>query len=64
MQVARVMERDGTSETAARERIAAQLPIEAKVGQADYVIDTSGTFEQTDASIDRVLVALRAPLEP
>ena len=60
MQVARVMARDGTSEAAARERLAAQLPIAEKVRQADYVIDTSGTFEQTDAETARVLAALRA----
>ena len=59
MQLARVMARDGISEAAARQRIAAQLPIDEKVRQADYVIDTSGTFEQSDAETARVLVALR-----
>ena len=59
MQVTRVMARDGTSEASVRERIAAQLPIGDKVRQADYVIDTSGTFEETDASVDRVLEAMR-----
>jgi dephospho-CoA kinase len=59
MQVERVMARDGTSEASVRERIAAQLPIDDKVRQADYVIDTSGTFAQTDAATARVLSALR-----
>jgi dephospho-CoA kinase len=59
MQVTRVVARDGISETAARERIAAQLPIDEKVRQADYVIDTSGTFEHTDAETARVLAAVR-----
>jgi dephospho-CoA kinase len=59
MQLARVMARDGVSEASARRRIAAQLPIDEKVRQADYVIDTSGTFEQTDEETARVLAALR-----
>jgi dephospho-CoA kinase len=59
MQLARVMARDGVSEASARRRIAAQLPIDEKVRQADYVIDTSGTFEQTDEDTARVLAALR-----
>jgi dephospho-CoA kinase len=59
IQIARVMARDGVSEASAKRRIAAQLPIGEKVRQADYVIDTSGTFEQTDAGTARVLAALR-----
>jgi dephospho-CoA kinase len=60
MQVARVMARDGVAEEAVRQRMAAQLPIEAKVRRADYVIDTSGSFQDTDAAVDRVLDELRA----
>jgi dephospho-CoA kinase len=60
MQVARVMARDGVAEEAVRQRMAAQLPIEAKVQRADYVIDTSGSFLDTDAAVDRVLDQLRA----
>ena len=60
MQVARVMARDGVTEEAVRQRMAAQLPIEAKVRRADYVIDTSGSFQDTDAAVDRVLDELRA----
>ena len=58
MQVARVIARDGTSEAAVRQRIAAQLPIADKVARANYVIDTSGSFADTDASTDRVIAAL------
>ena len=39
--------------------MAAQWPIADKVRRADYVIDTSGTFEQTDAAVVQVLAALR-----
>jgi dephospho-CoA kinase len=59
LQVARVMARDGSSEAEVRERMAAQLPIEEKVRQADYVIDTSGTFDETDAAVERVIEQLR-----
>jgi dephospho-CoA kinase len=59
MQVARVMARDGATQEAARRRIAAQLPIEQKVERADLVIDTSGTFADTDRAVDDVLARLR-----
>jgi dephospho-CoA kinase len=60
LQVTRVMARDGLTEAAVRQRIAAQMPIEEKVKRADYVIDTSGSFAETDAAVIRVLEALRA----
>lgn len=50
-QVRRVMERDGASEGQARQRLAAQLPIEDKVRRANYVIRTDGTFEDTDCQV-------------
>jgi dephospho-CoA kinase len=58
MQVSRVMARDGATEAEARRRMAAQLPIAAKVARADYVVDTSGTFEDTNRAVDRVRTAL------
>jgi dephospho-CoA kinase len=58
MQIARVMARDGVTEAAVRQRIAAQLPIEEKVRRADYVIDTSGSFADTDSAVARVVRAL------
>lgn len=57
LQIERMKER-GLSEDAARQRIAAQLPSEAKTSRADFVIDTSGSFEQTDRQIDACLAAL------
>lgn len=59
LQVSRVMARDGVTEEAVRQRMAAQLPIAEKVARADHVVDTSGTFADTDAAVDRVLRALR-----
>ena len=57
MQVTRLVER-GLTESAAAERLAAQLPAEEKAARADYVIRTDGTFAETDAQVDRVLTEL------
>lgn len=53
-QLRRVIERDGVSEEHARQRIAAQLPIEEKIRRADYVIRTDGTFEETGRQVREV----------
>jgi dephospho-CoA kinase len=63
MQVSRVMARDGTPEEAVRRRIDAQWPIAEKVARADFVIDTSGTFQDTDDGIRRVLEEVRKRAE-
>jgi dephospho-CoA kinase len=54
-QLRRVMERDGLAEADARQRMAAQLPIEEKVRRADYVIRTDGTFADTDRQVRDLL---------
>lgn len=59
-QVRRVVERDGLTEAEARARLAAQLPIDEKVRRADYVIDTGGTFDDTEKQVRAVADALRA----
>ena len=53
-QLARLIERSGLPEEEARQRIASQLPIDGKARRADSVIDTSGTFEETDRQIRQV----------
>ena len=63
MQIERIMQRDGATRAQAERRLAAQWPIDAKVRSADYVIDTSSTFEATDAAVDAVIRALRARTE-
>ena len=50
-QMRRVMKRDGSSEAEARQRLAAQLPIDEKVRLADYVIRTDGSFDDTDRQV-------------
>jgi dephospho-CoA kinase len=50
-------------ETARKEverRMAAQMPDEEKVKAADYVIDNSGSMEQTRAQVERVWGTMRA----
>lgn len=59
-QAQRVMKRDGVSETDARQRIAAQLPISEKTRRADYLIRTDGTLADTDRQIQAVWEALNA----
>ena len=53
-QIRRVMARDGISEAEARQRIAAQLPIEEKVRRADHVIRTDGLLASTNAQVHEV----------
>ena len=47
IQLARLLKRDNLDETEARQRIAAQWPQADKVQKADFVIDNSGSLQQT-----------------
>jgi len=53
VQLSRLVERDGLSEEAARQRIAAQLPIDEKRERANWVIDNSGTLDATSDQVDQ-----------
>ena len=53
-QITRVMARDDVSEAEARARVAAQLPIEEKVRRANHVINTDGSFEETNQQVRSV----------
>jgi dephospho-CoA kinase len=55
MQMARIVARDGLSEADARARIAAQWPLAEKVRRADYVVDTGGSFEETDRQVETIV---------
>jgi dephospho-CoA kinase len=59
-QIRRVVARDGISETEARQRIAAQLPLSEKVGRANYVIKTDGLVANTNAQVHEVYKRLMA----
>lgn len=51
MQMTRLRERDHLDETEAKQRLAAQWPQADKVQRADYVIDNSGSLQQTRSTV-------------
>lgn len=53
VQLARLVARDGWTEVEARQRIAAQMSIDAKRALATWVIDNSGSLAQTEAQVER-----------
>ena len=61
--VARFAQRTGTSEDAARadvdRRTKAQMPDEEKARRADFVIDNSGTIEETRHQVQRIYSELK-----
>lgn len=59
-QLERILARDGITEQAARERIAAQLPLADKQKRADYVLYNNGSLDALAAQLDALLVKLRA----
>jgi dephospho-CoA kinase len=58
-QVERALRREGAAETDVRARISRQMPLEEKRKFADFVIDTSGTKEDTLRQARGVYDALR-----
>ncbi|MEX2271032.1 MAG: dephospho-CoA kinase [Vicinamibacterales bacterium] len=60
MQIERLMKRNNLSRAEAAQRIAAQLPIDAKAEKADYIIDTSGSLDETENQVRNLLAELRA----
>jgi len=55
-QLARVMQRDGLSETEARSRIASQMPLAQKVAQADGVIHNQTSIAELQQQVERQLL--------
>jgi len=60
LQVERQRERDGCDRDEALRRIRAQLSIEEKKGMADFVIDNSGTLEETERQVRALYAELCA----
>ena len=58
-QIERSMERDGVSREEVLNRLRRQMPLEEKVKYADFVIDTSGTKENTLQQVRTVYESLR-----
>ena len=52
VQVQRLRERNDLDETAARQRLAAQLPIDEKRARATWIIDNSGEDDATQRQVD------------
>jgi len=60
IELGRLMERDGLSREAAEARINAQMPQDEKKKYADFLIDTSSSFDATRAQVVSVFEQLRA----
>lgn len=58
-QIARYMTREGASEAQARARLARQMPLAEKREYADYIIDTSGTKDDTERQVREVYARLK-----
>ncbi len=59
-QIERAMERDGLSREEVLNRLSRQMPLEEKVKLADFIIDTSGTKENTVEQVRAVYESLRS----
>jgi dephospho-CoA kinase len=59
-QIERAMKRDRMSREQALARLSRQMPLAEKVKRANYVIDTSGTKEETVRQTDLVYESLRS----
>jgi len=54
VQINRLQQRDGISEKEAKQALNAQMALSKKVEQADYLIDNSGTLEETLSQVEKV----------
>ena len=61
-ELARLMARDGMGEEEARARIATQMPVADKAKLADYVIDNSGSRQDTERRVREVYAQLQSDL--
>jgi dephospho-CoA kinase len=62
-QLERLMAKTGISRAEADQRIKAQMPLEEKRRRADYLIDCSGTFEESRAQAKVIFLELRRIVE-
>lgn len=58
IQLARLMKRDAFSKDEALNRIEAQMPLVKKIEVANYVIDTSGTIEESVIQTEKIIEEL------
>lgn len=58
-QIERLKKRDNLSEQEAQQRLKAQMPMAEKLGYADYVINNTGTVEQTKEHVKQLYPELK-----
>jgi len=58
IQVERLIKREGISRRDAWKRLRSQMPTAEKIKRADYLIETSGSADETAAQTDRVYASL------
>jgi dephospho-CoA kinase len=58
-QIERLVERDGISQEEAADRLKAQLPIDEKVGYADFVIYNDKSLQETRAQVEKLWKKLK-----
>lgn len=63
VQLARVAARPGMTPAGAARRIAAQLPSDVKAARADHVIETGGSFDETERQVRTAFEQLQADAE-
>lgn len=59
VQISRLMARNGLTRQQAEERLASQLPLEAKLAHATWVVDNGGDLAQTRAQVDQLWERIR-----
>jgi len=59
MQIERLMKRDRISREMAINMLSSQLPIEGKRGYADFIVDNSGSVEETRRQVEEVWKKLK-----
>jgi dephospho-CoA kinase len=62
-QVERLMAKTGVSREEAERRIQAQMPLEEKRRRADYLIDCSGSLEQSRSQVEAIYQELKQIVE-
>ncbi len=58
VQIKRLRQRDGLSLEGARRALSTQMALDKKVEHADYVIDNSGTLDETQDQVEEVWQSL------
>ncbi|GAK30367.1 dephospho-CoA kinase [Weissella oryzae SG25] len=59
IQLERLMQRNNLTRVAAQQRIKAQMPLAEKVAKADFVVDNSGSMDETYRQVDQIIDAIK-----